>query len=291
MNKLDKVFKDAKRVKINNNSKIVIMSDCHRGSSDSYDNFLKNQNIYEAALKYYYKNGFTYVELGDGDDMWEVENYKDIVNEHISSFKLLKNFKDEKRLFMVYGNHDMVKNSKVVLKDVFYKYYDKEQKKEMELLDNLEVEESLVLDYNDKDIFLLHGHQIDLISGKLWWLSRFLVRHIWKHFERFGLKDPTKAAKNYKVSKRLEKRLEKWSIKNNKILIAGHTHRPIFPQVGKSLYFNDGSCVHPNGVTCLEIEDGSITLVKWFYSLNEDNLIMVDRHIIEGKEELKDFFI
>lgn len=289
MNKLDKVFKNADRIKIDDNSKIVIMSDCHRGSGDSYDNFLKNRIIYEEALNYYYKNDFTYIELGDGDDMWEVENYKDIVNEHIDSFKLLKKFWNKNRLIMIYGNHDMVKNSKEVLNNVFYKYYDKEQDKELELLYNLRVVEALVLDYNGNDIFLLHGHQIDLISGKFWWLSRLLVRHIWKNVERFGLNDPTRAAKNYKVSKRIEKKLEKWGLRNNIIIIAGHTHRPIFPNVGKSLYFNDGSCVHPNGITCLEIINGKISLVKWIYSIN-DNHVIVKKDIIEGSEYIKDFY-
>ncbi len=33
---------------------MIIMSDCHRGSGDNYDNFLKNQNIFESALLHYY---------------------------------------------------------------------------------------------------------------------------------------------------------------------------------------------------------------------------------------------
>ena len=116
-------------------------------------------------------------------------------------------------------------------------------------------------------MLLLHGHQLDWLSGRLWWISRFLVRHIWKHLEKIGFKDPTKAGKNYKVSKRIEKRLSKWAIKKNTMVLAGHTHRPIYPSVGNGLYFNDGSCVHPNGITCLEIENGKISLVKWVYGL------------------------
>ena len=78
-NRIDKIFANSKQIDIDITSKIVIMSDCHRGSGDSYDNFIRNRNIYEAALRYYYKNGFCYVELGDGDDMWEVDNYDDII--------------------------------------------------------------------------------------------------------------------------------------------------------------------------------------------------------------------
>jgi len=73
-------------------------------------------------------------------------------------------------------------------------------------------------------------------------------------------------------------------------LIAGHTHRPIFPKVGQSLYFNDGSCIHPNGITCLEIVNGTITLVKWEFKLNNDELISVKRKVLEGKEPIINFY-
>lgn len=288
--KLDKIFETSKRITIDNNTKIVIMSDCHRGSGNNHDNFIKNQNIFKAALQYYYKESFTYVELGDGDEMWEVSNYKDIIDEHKDTFKLLKQFHDSNRLIMIYGNHDICKKSKKVLEEYFYNYYDKVNKKNEELLKDLIVYESLVLNYKDKDIFMIHGHQVDLLNGTLWRLARFLVRHIWRNLEFIGINDPTLAAKNYKVSKKVEKRLEKWSLKNKKIIISGHTHRPIFPKVGQSLYFNDGSCVHPNGITCLEISDGSITLVKWLFELKNDNVISVGRVEIEKKEAIDNFF-
>ena len=288
--KLDNIFKKSKRILIDDDTKMVIMSDCHRGAGDNYDNFIKNQSIYEAALIHYYKKGFIYVELGDGDEMWEVKNYEDIVDVHIDVFKQLKKFYDDERLIMIYGNHDIVKMSQKTLEKYFYKYYDKETKKEENLLNNLIVYESLVLNYKNHDIFLLHGHQVDFLNNSLWRISRFLVRYVWKPLEFFGIKDPTSAAKNYKVVKSTDKKLTKWSIDNNKILIAGHTHRPIFPQIGQSLYFNDGSCIHPNGITCLEIEKGNITLVKWKFKVNEENMIFAERVVLAGNEPIVNFY-
>lgn len=261
--KLDKLYKSSPIMDINDKSKIVIMSDCHRGAGDNFDNFTPNQNIYLSALRYYYNHGFTYIELGDGDEMWEVKNYHDIINTHKSTFKYLKRFHDHNRLIMIYGNHDLSKKSPRVLKKYFYSHYNPITKQTEPLLDNLSVLEALILNYNNHNIFLLHGHQVDFLNSNLWRLSRFLVRHLWRFLEEIGLKDPTSSAKNYQVTKTVEKKLQGWSRKNNKILIAGHTHRPIFPKSGESLYFNDGSCIHPNGITCLEIEDGHITLVKW----------------------------
>ncbi len=288
--RLNSILNKSKHINIDNDSKIVIMSDCHRGSGNNYDNFIKNQNIYQAALNHYYNNGFTYIELGDGDDMWEVKNYNEIIEQHLDTFKLLAKFNNSNRLIMIYGNHDICKRSDKVLKKYFYKYYNKSTKKQEKLLDNLVVYESLVLNYKDHEIFLIHGHQVDLLNGTFWRLSRFLVRHVWKYLEYFGTNDPTNAAKNYKVAKNVEKKLKKWSLENNKILIAGHTHRPLFPMVGDGLYFNDGSCIHPNGITCLEIENGRITLVKWVFKLKDSKLISVGREVIEGNESISKFF-
>lgn len=288
--KLDKIFKKSKKLLIDDNSKLVIMSDCHRGAGDNFDNFVKNQNIFKAALGYYYDKGFTYIELGDGDEMWEVENYEDIMEVHLDTFKQLKKFYDLNRLIMIYGNHDIVKKSPDILKKYFYKYYDKITKHEEELLEGLIVHESLVLNYKDNDIFLIHGHQVDFLNSTLWRFSRFLVRYVWRPLEHIGTKDPTSAGKNYEVTKNVEKKLEEWSIKNNKILISGHTHRPIFPKIGHSLYFNDGSCIHPNGITSLEIENGNITLVRWEFEVNNNELISVKRKVLDGREPIIKFF-
>lgn len=177
-NKLDKIFENSKKLMIDDGIKIVIMSDCHRGAGDNYDNFAKNQCIFEAALRYYYNNVFIYVELGDGDEMWEVDNYKDIVEANLDVFKQLKKFNDYNRLIMIYGNHDIDKKSKEVLKENFYEYHDKTLKQNEPLLNDLNVYESLVLNYKGYDIFLIHGHQVDFLNSTLWRFSRFLVRNV-----------------------------------------------------------------------------------------------------------------
>lgn len=289
-NKLNDIFNDSSSITINDKSRIVIMSDCHRGDGNNNDNFLKNSNIFKAALQYYYNENFTYIELGDGDEMWEVKNYEEIIREHIETFKLIKKFYDQKRFIMILGNHDKEKQNKKIINRYFAKYYSPTTNKVESLFENIKVQESLILKYNNHDIFLIHGHQVDLLNSTFWKISRFLVRYLWQILEYLGIKDPTSAAKNYSVSKRIEKRLEDWSIDKSKILIAGHTHRPIFPQVGSSLYFNDGSCIHPDGITCLEIKDGKISLVKWSFKIRKDNTIYVGRNIIVGNTPINDFF-
>ena len=265
------------------------MSDCHRGKKDIYDNFSKNENIYLSALNYYYKKGFIYIELGDGDDLWEVKECTDIVKSNILSFNILKKFYNSGRYFMIYGNHDITKSSKKVLESCFYNYYNSKTFENETLLNKITAYESLILKYNNNDIFLIHGHQVDYLNSTVWKTTRFLVRSLWRILEKMGIKDPTKSIKNYKVAKNTEKILEDYSIKNKKILIAGHTHRPVFPKDKKSLYFNSGSCVHPNGITSIEIEGGFISLVKWEYKINRGELFSVRRIVLE-KEKISNFY-
>lgn len=275
--KLYKIFNNSLKINIDNKTKIVIMSDCHRGIGDYADNFRKNKNLFKRALNYYYKNDFSYIELGDGDEMWEVKNYKDIIYENRDVFSVLNKFYKEERFIMIYGNHDIIKKSKEVIKEVFTSFYKP-----------LVVYESLVLNYNGYEMFLLHGHQADFFNDEIWFVSRFLVRNVWKRLENIGVKNLSGLAKNNKISKKSEKIFSKWSLSNNKIIISGHTHRPVFPKNG--LYFNAGACVFPNGITALEIEEGFIKLVKWVYKIDEKGFIFAGREDVSERKNIIDFF-
>ena len=287
MNKLDKIFNSSKRIKIDDLSKIVIMSDCHRGKGDKYDNFSKNKEIYLYALMYYYNLGYRYIELGDGDEMWEVNDYEDIIKNNLNVFMKLREFYDDDRFIMIYGNHDIYKKDNKIVGKYFYKYKDKVSDLDYLLLDGLVAYESLILEYKNRDIFLIHGHQVDFFNSNLWWVSRFLVRSLWKGFEHIGINDPTSAAKNYKLAKEIEIKLNKWSILNNTVVITGHTHRKKYPKIGESLYFNDGCCVYLDGITCLEIDNGKISLVKWGFNGNKGSVSSIERVVLNTGDVLE----
>ena len=122
--RLQKSFEGALRLPLNPCSKYVLFSDCHRGSGTSNDNFLKNQNLYYAALQHYFIFGYTYIELGDGDELWENRSMKQIIEAHEDVFSLLSRFHRCGRLYMLYGNHDMVKKDRhyTVKKCITYKH-------------------------------------------------------------------------------------------------------------------------------------------------------------------------
>lgn len=108
---LDQAFQDAAVLPLSASSRYTLFSDCHRGNGLTGDNFLKNQHLYAAALRYYYENDFTYIELGDGDELWENRSFTAIKEAHATTFQMLARFYEDQRLYLLYGNHDMSKRS------------------------------------------------------------------------------------------------------------------------------------------------------------------------------------
>lgn len=170
--RLDRAFDGVPILQMCPGRKYVLFSDCHRGNGTNNDNFLKNQHLYMAALRYYAKNQYTYIELGDGDELWE--------------------------------------NRKM---------------------------------------------------------------------EQIGILDPTSAAKNYTTKQRAEKKLTEWAKENGRVLITGHTHRPMVTQDAYG-YMNTGSCVHPYLITCIEVENDTLTLVKWYMDAGTNGNLFVERSLI-----------
>ncbi|AEV67639.1 hypothetical protein Clocl_0961 [Acetivibrio clariflavus DSM 19732] len=290
--KLSRIFREAECIPFDDLSKIAIMSDCHRGDGSWADSFSKNKNIYYAALNYYYDMNYTYIELGDGDELWENYELSEIVNQHSDVFFLLSKFIDSGRAYFIYGNHDIVKKFSGFAKCSKYRFMDKREKANISLFDKVKFHEGLILEHTlfGKRIFLVHGHQVSLMNDRLWRLSRFLVRYVWRPLELLGVNDPISAAKNYKKKASVESKLIDWVKKEKHILIAGHTHRPMFPELGDWPYFNDGSCIHPYGITSIEIADGNISLVRWSIKTKKDGTLFVDREIIAGPEKLINYF-
>jgi UDP-2,3-diacylglucosamine pyrophosphatase LpxH len=277
-NNISKVFEQSEVLPFDDTSKIVLLSECHRGDGSWADDFSRNKNIYYSALKHYYDNGFIYIEIGDGDELWENPKMSDITDAHGETFELLSKFHEGERLYCIYGNHDIVKRNKDF---------------EIPILKDLKFHEGLILKEKDTDnkIFLIHGHQVDFLNYRLWRLSRASVRFIWKPLELFGVNDFTSPAKNYKKKRAVGRRLSAWVDKERHILIAGHTHLPTYPEVGETPYFNDGSCVHPNGIVAIEISGCCITLVKWLVKVRDDGVLAVARQVIRGPRRLSEYFI
>ena len=134
-----------------------------------------------------------------------------------------------------------------------------------------------VPDIRLQDVYLTHGHQADHLNSTFWRVSRFLVRYIWRPLESLGIPDPTSAAKNNTRKKESEKKLSGWANRHGHILITGHTHHPMITDSG---YLNTGSCVHPSGITGIEIRNRCLTLVKWSVAARQDLSLYARREIL-----------
>ncbi len=268
--RLEQVYQAAERLMIDQSSRIVCMSDCHRGVGNRGDNFLPNSQLFLSVLRYYYQKGFWYMELGDGDELLENRDFRKIKETHDEVFEWMYQFHCAGRFRMLYGNHDAVKKNR-----------------KTEIFPGLCARESILLTdrLTGREILLLHGHQGDFLNDTLAPLAGWLVRFLWRPLELLGVSDPTSAARNYKKREKTEKRLENYARKKQILLIAGHTHRPMIPKPGEGFYLNDGSCIHPGQITALELENGKITLVKWHMTVTGCGVLTVSR------EPLSDSFL
>ncbi len=287
--KLEKAYKKAPCIPMKNDSRFVFMSDCHRGVGNWGDNFQPNQNLFFAALQYYYQRKFTYIELGDGDELWENRKLEEIIQVHSNQYWLMSELYRNHRFYMIYGNHDRKKCREQFFGKVCNAYYCESEGTKRDLFPEMKVQEAIRLQNccDGQEIFLVHGHQGDFWNDTLWKVTRFLVRYVWRRLELAGCNDPTSTAKNYRRKEKTEKKLEHWAKEHQTILIAGHTHRPIFPAPGEGYYFNDGSCVHPRCITAIELESGALSLVKWSMEVREDNLLYIGRQVLEGPTPVK----
>ena len=291
--RLSQAYENACGVIINENSNYCFMSDCHRGDGSLSDEFVKNKNIFVAALEYYYKNSFTYVEVGDGDELWEYKKFMYIAKANEFVFEWLKKFHSRGRLIMMYGNHNMQLSDPEYVKSHLYNYHDYYTGESVDFMPGIRPCGSLLFKYRKtgQEILVVHGHQGDFANDQLWRLSMFTLRYFWRYMHAFGLKNPSSPTKNFLKQHKVERNYLKWIQRNKIALICGHTHREKYPRPDELPYFNTGCCVFPSRITCVEITHGFIQLVGWRVAANSEGVLHVVRYIIYGPEPLEKFQI
>jgi UDP-2,3-diacylglucosamine pyrophosphatase LpxH len=267
---LNKVYETSEVVRINNRSKIVFFSDCHRGDNGKADAFRHNKAITAHAMNLYYRLGFTYVEVGDGDDLWQVPHFSKIERAHSCIFRQLRKFQDSGRLYIILGNHEIRPGQRHLVRK-----------------GNFVAPEGLVLKHEEtgKSIFVVHGHQADFFSGFMIPISRLTVRYLVRKLHAVGWLTHQKeisalmSERGKRFVSKMEKPLLAWAEAYRHILICGHTHRAAYPKPGDPPYFNSGSCVYPGFITALELTDGHFQLVKWLPGENEAVRVPMSRPI------------
>lgn len=289
--RLMNAYKNAKVEYFDKNSKYIFFSDSHRGDDSISDEFARNQNLLLHALDYYYNNGYKYVEVGDGDELWEYPDFKLIRLGHFDIFLGIRKFHEDNRLIILYGNHNIYLKNKHYVKKFYYHYHDEYNRSKIDLLDGIVPREALILKSKDtgQEIFIVHGHQGDLMNDQLWYISMLLLRYFWKYLHVVGFHNPASPARNQFKRHKIEKSYKKWIRKHKMMLICGHTHRPRFPKKGELPYFNSGCCIHTKGITGIEILDGKIMMVDWRIRADEEGVLHVKRYVIRGPQPIEKF--
>ena len=292
--RLTEVFKSAETLEFDDSSKIICFSDCHRGDNSWADDFAHNQTLFFYALRYYYEAGFTYIELGDGDELLENRSFTTIQQAHSHIYWLLHQFYVDHRFHLLFGNHNIQWKDPQNVEKYLNSYYDDRAHEWKPLFEGIKVHEGLKLRHADTghQLFLVHGHQGDFMSDTAWRLGTFSVRHVWRHLQIVGLHDPTSPAQNFKKRGKVENDIIAWIQQHRQPTICGHTHRSMLHEPDPDLppYFNTGSCVHPRCITGIEIMGGQILLTKWWLAPNPQGLIKVSREELAGPYLLRDYF-
>jgi len=258
--RLNGVYAQAPRLTLDESSRCVFFSDLHRGDRSRADGFTPNSELFLRVLEQYYGQGYSYFEVGDGDELWKNRSIVTVERSHPAVFALLRQLHRENRLHLVLGNHDIAASLQTACDKA-----------------GLSLVEGLVLHHvpSSRDLLVVHGHQADFYSDALYLLARWGVRHVWRPLQMLGARKRRRASSepdpgpqytddHLSANKaRIERRLMAWVRLTGIALLCGHTHRPVFPETGGLPYYNTGTGVRPGCLTGLEIRDDHIMLVRW----------------------------
>jgi predicted phosphodiesterase len=285
-----------------NTGRFIIFSDQHKGARDNADDFTLAEKNYTAALDYYYNNDFTFINLGDCEELWE--NTPDVVMKmNKAVLQSETRFLQQNRYYRVFGNHDLEWKypfqQALYLKPVFGNA--------LKIYEGIELQTQ----HNGKtySVFLTHGHQGDKRSdGNPF--STWVVAAIWTPIQRFLDININTVSDSFELVDAHNIIMYDWSATQQQLIfISGHTHKPVFASLdhidllthqlqaaklagnetaikkiegdlviytkqyaGKKFvksmaypsYFNTGCCCFDDGdISGIEIEGGYIRLIKW----------------------------
>jgi hypothetical protein len=210
--------------------KAVVFSDLHRGAGERADDFARCERAYAAALGWYLERDYELWLLGDVEELWE-NGIEEVMPRYRELLELEREFARGPGLRRFYGNHDLD--------------WSKPELVERHLsgwLGGAEAREALRLRVREDGadlglLFLAHGHQGTTTSERLAGLSRFAVRHLWRAVQRSQGLLATTPADDSQLRHRHDVAMHSWakgrvlggSPANRPVLIAGHTHHPVFP--------------------------------------------------------------
>ncbi len=306
-------------------SRIIILSDQHRGIRDGADDFAVCENSYLTALEYYNQEKFYFINLGDCEELWE--------NTMFGISKFNKTVYEKEKLFIdrdayckVFGNHDLFWDNDPLASLWLKKIYGKAIRIYTGALIKIDLSPGTTF-----DVFCTHGHQGDRQSdGNAF--SKWFVSYVWGPLQNFLEINTNSPSANNNLKTLHNMYMYDWSAAQEKtLLITGHTHQPVFNSLThlerlylrlekartlndkdaqikieaeiprrkreydfinhsfgkmKPTYFNSGCCCFDDGtITGIEISAGYIRLVKWSLMNGKPERIIAEEESLETLAE------
>jgi predicted phosphodiesterase len=294
--RLSRLYEAARRLPLDDASRIVIISDLHLGNGGRRDDFVRNAVLCGAALReYYLPRGFHLLLNGDTEELQRYRRAR-VRQAWPAFFDLLRQFREGGGCTRIAGNHDV------------------------EAATDGEAEWAVRLVYGAQTLFVFHGHQAAAVYERFNRGVGLVLRYLAKPLHIGNHSVSHSSERRFKI----ERRVYEYSIRGRIASIIGHTHRPLFetmskvdslkyrietlcrrypeaPQVerermaayivvlrrelgrtlarhsqdalpsrvyGTSVHvpclFNSGCCIGKSGITSIEIVGGRIALVHWF---------------------------
>ena len=205
-------------------TKAAVFSDLHRGQGDAADDFRHCKGNYARALEFYLGADYTLIVLGDAEDLWEgwpgrvLPEYEGLLR---AEAQFHTNAGD--RFFKLWGNHDDL-----------WRYPKQVARHLSKFFGEIAVPEGLDVRVKQGQsevgrIFLVHGHQGTPESDKWSKYSRYVVRWVWRPLQRLLKVSLITPAKSFDLRAKHDRAMYDWAATMpGLILIAGHTHRPVF---------------------------------------------------------------
>lgn len=214
LERLDRLFASAHSVACSPVERFVIFSDLHLGDGSSGDSSEHNASLVSTVLsEYYLKRRFQLVLNGDIEDLYRFP-LQDIAARQEPLYRLFDQFRRTTAFYKIVGNHDM---------DLL---------KHARFLQRFPLYPALRMQFSEQEVFVLHGHQADMLTARCHRLFSFLNRRI---VSPLGLPNGS-VAHDDKQKYRTEKRIYDFAKSRRVLSIIGHTHRPLFESLSRVDY-------------------------------------------------------
>lgn len=205
-------------------ARVVVLSDLHRGRRDHADDFRWAAATYRRALDHYLDAGYLLVLLGDVEELWEGWPRSVIpANRVLLDLEARFHASPEHGLVRIWGNHDDL-----------WQYPHQVARHLGPIYGELRVSEALDVTVTRGTeelgrIFLVHGHQGTGPSDRWGGISRHFVRWVWRPIQRlFKIRRNTPAT-DFEINSKHDRAMYDWAAaRNDLVLVAGHTHKPVF---------------------------------------------------------------